>query len=67
MDVNIDDLTMRKDCTSWKWIHRVTIGTWNVEGIGRKDKELPQLLSQKFTKIAAMTEMKKKSKRKKNN
>lgn len=45
MDVTIDDLTMRKDCTSWKWIHRFTIGTWNVEGTGCKDQELRQILS----------------------
>jgi len=37
MDVNINDLTMRKDCTSWKWIRRFTIGTWNVEGNGHKE------------------------------
>ena len=45
MDVNIDDLTMRKDCMSYKWIYYFTIGTWNVEGSGCKDKELHQLLS----------------------
>jgi hypothetical protein len=47
---------------SWKQKHRFTIGTWNVEGIGHKDKELYQVLSEKFIKIAAITEMKKKLK-----
>jgi hypothetical protein len=46
---------------SWKQKGIFNIGTWNVQGIGHKDEQLEELLNNKIIIIAAISEIKERS------
>jgi hypothetical protein len=46
---------------SWKQKGIFNVGTWNVQGIGHKDEQLEERLHNKIIIIAAISEIKKRS------